>query len=451
MTLPAHEVNFDALVGPTHNYAGLSIGNIASQKHGGATSNPKQAALEGLLKMKQLVDLGLKQAVLPPHDRPDVNTLRRLGFDGDDETVLAKAHQHSPALLATVCSASSMWAANAATVSPSSDTRDKRVHFTPANLISGPHRSIEASTTAKILKTIFNDESVFAHHGPLPATPVYGDEGAANHTRLCSAYHEPGIELFVYCKTTLDPTLSMPQKYPARQTQEASRAVARLHGLDPERTILIQQHPDTIDAGVFHNDVIAVGNRNAFLYHSDAYLDTPRVIAQLRRQYEAVCPSASDLVCIEVTPDQLSVADAVKTYLFNSQLVTLPDDTMSLICPTDCQQHTQAKDLLDHIVASDNPIQSVQYVDIRQSMSNGGGPACLRLRVVLTEDQMQRTHAGVFLTDRLYDKLTAWVDRHYRDHLTPDDLPDPKLLEESRKALDELTQILAMGLLYPFQ
>ena len=26
----AYEVNFDGLVGPTHNYAGLSYGNVAS-------------------------------------------------------------------------------------------------------------------------------------------------------------------------------------------------------------------------------------------------------------------------------------------------------------------------------------------------------------------------------------------------------------------------------------
>src|SRR3954454_7944681 len=165
----AVEVNFDGLVGPTHNYAGLSQGNLASQRSKHRVSNPRAAALEGLAKMKLLASLGVRQAVLPPHERPDVGALRLLGFGGSDADVLWKARQQDPALLAGCCSASAMWAANAATVSPSADTTDGRVHFTPANLVSQVHRSLEAPTTSTILRAIFPDPDHFAHHPPLPA------------------------------------------------------------------------------------------------------------------------------------------------------------------------------------------------------------------------------------------------------------------------------------------
>ena len=449
MTSPAREVNFDGLVGPTHNYAGLSYGNIASVQHGDTTSNPKQAALEGLAKMKLLADMGLAQAVLPPQERPDLPALRRLGFHGSDASILEQAHRDNPALLASVSSASCMWTANAATVSPSADTADGRIHFTVANLISQPHRSIEPPATHATLLKIFRDDECFAHHGPLPSGAHLGDEGAANHTRLCDDYGQPGVELFAYGRAALDASATQPTHYPARQTHEASAAVARLHRLDPDRTIVAQQNPAVIDAGVFHNDVISVGNRNVFLYHHEAFVDTPTVIEELKRTYARAC--GNDLVCIGVASDQVAVAEAVATYLFNSQLVSLPDGGMSLICPAQCQEHDRTRQLLERITAGDNPINTVHYVDVRQSMCNGGGPACLRLRVVLTGEQIERSLQGVYLTDDLYNRLTSWVTRHYRDQLSPPDLADPKLLDESRTALEELTRILGLGSLYPFQ
>jgi len=116
--LKSPELNLDGIVGPTHNYAGLSWGNLASQKHKLSVSNPRQAALEGLAKMKFLADMGIPQAVLPPHQRPHLPTLRSLGYSGSDAEILAKAHQDNPVLLSACCSASAMWSANAATVSP---------------------------------------------------------------------------------------------------------------------------------------------------------------------------------------------------------------------------------------------------------------------------------------------------------------------------------------------
>jgi succinylarginine dihydrolase len=438
----AFEVNFDGLVGPTHNYAGLSFGNVASQKHAHSVSDPRVAAMQGLAKMKFLAGLGLRQGVLPPHPRPDLRTLRRLGFTGSDTQVIERAYRQDPRLLAAVYSASSMWAANAATVSPSVDTADGRVHFTPANLVTQFHRALEPPATAAVLKAIFPDPSAFAHHDPLPAAPYLGDEGAANHTRLCPSHGKQGIEIFVYGRSdSSDP----PARFPVRQTLAASSAIARRHQLDPARTIFLRQSPTAIDAGVFHNDVVAVGNENVLLYHAGAYERSSEAMRQIRRAFDG------ELHLIEVPEDRVSLQDAIETYLFNSQLVTLPDGTMSLIAPVECRERANVASCIGDIVAADNPIRGVHYLDVRQSMRNGGGPACLRLRVILTEPQLALVHHGVLLTDSLYASLVQCVSRRYRESIHPEDLPDPKLLVESRDALDELTRILGLGSVYDFQ
>lgn len=103
------EANFDGLVGPTHNYAGLSFGNVASLNNAALVSNPKAAAKQGLQKAKALADLGMIQGMLAPQERPDLNTLRRIGFSGSDAQVLQQAAKTAPALLNACCSASSMW------------------------------------------------------------------------------------------------------------------------------------------------------------------------------------------------------------------------------------------------------------------------------------------------------------------------------------------------------
>lgn len=443
MTEAAHEVNFDGLVGPTHNYAGLALGNLASQRHRDEPSNPKAAALQGLAKMKRLADLGIPQAILPPHERPHLRSLRQLGFGGDDAQVLRRARREAPRLFAACVSASSMWAANAATISPSADTADGRVHFTAANLIHHLHRSLEVAQTANVLRVIFSDESAFAHHLPLAAAVPLADEGAANHTRLCRDYFKPGIELFVYGGSS--------RVHPARQKRKASEVIARLHGLSAERTYFLEQNPVAVDAGVFHNDVIGVGNQSVLLMHADAFTEGSDATDRIRRAFETHCQS--ELTLIEIARDELALDEAVTTYLFNSQLVTPPanETTMVLICPTECERHIAVRRLLDRIVAADNPVAAVHFVNMRQSMKNGGGPACLRLRVVLSETELAKVHAGVIFTESRYSALTDWVERYYRDQLVPDDLADPKLLDESRSALDQLTRLLDLGPIYPFQ
>jgi succinylarginine dihydrolase len=432
------EFNFDGIPGPTHNYSGLAQGNLASERNKAQVSHPREAALQGLAKMRALARRGVPQAVLPPHERPAMHALRALGFHGGDAEVLARAAREAPALLAACSSAAAMWVANAATVSASEDTADARVHFTPANLATHFHRALETATTTAVLRAIFADETRFIVHDALPGTPQTGDEGAANHTRLA------GADFFVYGRRAYGPG-PLPARFPARHTLESSQAVARRHGLDPARMVFAQQNPRAIDAGVFHNDVIAVGYGTTMFCHERAWLDGHAVLADLARcvgnAFEAVVVRDGD-----VTLDE-----AVSTYLFNSQLVARPEGGLLLVAPAECREHARVASYLDRLVASGGPIREVVTFDLRQSMRNGGGPACLRLRVPLTMEERAAVPANVFLDDPLADALEAWVRRHYRDRLAPADLADPSLLDESRRALDELSQLLRIGSVYPFQ
>ncbi|MDK2635299.1 N-succinylarginine dihydrolase [Pantoea stewartii subsp. indologenes] len=440
--MKATEANFDGLVGLTHHYAGLSFGNEASTRHQHQPSNPRLAAKQGLLKMKALADMGFVQGVIPPHERPGIAVLRQLGFSGSDAQVLEKAHKTAPALLSAASSASAMWVANAATVSPSADSADRRVHFTVANLNNKFHRSIEAPQTAALLRALFRDPRHFVVHDALPQVARFGDEGAANHNRLGGDYGDAGVQLFIYGRDGQSDTA--PRRYPARQTREASEAVARLHQLSPEKVIFAQQNPAVIDQGVFHNDVIAVSNQQLLFCHQQAFVDQPNLLAQLRDHVPG-------FVALEVPTARVSVQDAVSTYLFNSQLLTRPDGSMMLVLPEESRQHPGVWEYLREQVEGGGPLQSLHVFDLRESMHNGGGPACLRLRVVLTPEERQAVNPAVLMNDHVFATLNRWVDKHYRDRLTQSDLGDPQLLEEGRVALDELTRLLDLGNVYTFQ
>jgi succinylarginine dihydrolase len=439
------DVNFDGIPGPTHNYSGLALGNLAAEKNARLVANPRVAALQGLAKARALAARGYAQAVLPPHERPDVAALRSLGFSGRDGEVVARAAREAPQLLAACSSAAAMWVANAATVSPSADTPDARVHLTPANLVSHFHRSLEAATTTRILRAIFADATRFKVHDPLPAAPQFGDEGAANFTRFAAGSGARGIELFVYGRAAFDASAPAPQRYPARQTREASAALARRHGIDPAHAVFAQQLPAAIDAGVFHNDVIAVGHGTLLLCHEQAWVAQDAVIADLRAK---VGPAFTPIV---VPASAVSLADAVATYLFNGQLLPRAAGGYLLVAPAECRENPRVAAYLDTLLKDGGPIVEILAFDLRQSMRNGGGPACLRLGVTLTAAERAAIPARVFLDDALAGDLDRWVRTHYRDRLAPEDLGDPALVDESRRALDELTRILKLPAVYPFQ
>jgi succinylarginine dihydrolase len=431
--------NFDGIPGPTHNYAGLARGNLAAERNAQLVANPREAARQGLAKMRALAARGFPQAVLPPHERPAIGALRALGFRGADADIVAQAAREAPRLLAACSSAAAMWVANAATVSASADTQDGRVHFSPANLVSHFHRSLEAATTTRVLRALFADEARFVVHEPLPAAPQLGDEGAANHTRFAGA--RGGVELFVFGRSAFAEGPA-PARFPARQTREASAAVVRRHGLDAANALLAQQNPAAIDAGVFHNDVIAVGEGTLLFCHEDAFVDQPRVLAALAERVGAAFEA------IVVTRDEVPLAEAVATYLFNSQLLARADGRYTLVAPAEAQESAATCALLARLVTPGSPIDEMLVFDLRQSMRNGGGPACLRLRVALTDDEATSMHQGVIMTEALYAKLVPWVERHYRDQVEPKDLADPQLAIECAAALEELERLLGLPGLY---
>jgi succinylarginine dihydrolase len=444
------EWNFDGLIGPTHHFAGLAVGNLASSSHKYQVSSPRQAALQGIAKMRQIHRLGVKQAFLPPLLRPSLQALRMRGYEGSDRQILDKAYRCSPEDLLWCASSSSMWTANAATVSPSIDTADQRVHISVANLATMPHRALEADETALLLQQVFRGHQHFHHHPPLPADGYFCDEGAANHLRLGSSHGGRGIEIFVYGVDSQNPNALLPKKYPARQSRSASLAVARQHQLDPKRTFFIQQNPQAIDAGVFHNDVIATANENVMLYHEDAFLETSSQMRIIQEHCRELFPN-QPFFWLPISRERLSLAEAIVTYFFNSQIVGLPNGGMALIAPVECRENLRGRALLDDIIHGDNPICEIYEVDLRQSMANGGGPACLRLRVVCNRQEEAGIHPAFVLDDHKLNLLESWIRQHYRERLTILELADYAFYQETLAALDTLTQILQLGSIYPFQ
>ncbi|MBA3067206.1 MAG: N-succinylarginine dihydrolase [Hyphomonas sp.] len=437
---PAFEVNFDGLIGPSHNYGGLSDGNLASARNAGDVSNPREAAVQGLEKMRTLVRAGLVQGVLPPLARPNFDLLAAAGFLGADAQIIEAAARTAPRLLKAAYSASSMWTANAATVSPSADTSDGRLHLTAANLSTMLHRSIEHPDTTATLISIFAGEDHFAVHGALPAHGDFADEGAANHVRLCNEQGAPGVELFVYGRDDGESTAG----FPARQTRLASESVARSHELDLVRVVFARQARRAIEAGAFHNDVVCVGALDTLFFHEFAFEDTAGTLDALRRSAQGLF----DLKPVMVPDAEVPLADAISSYLFNSQLLQLPgEDRLVLFAPGETQDTASTRAYCERLVTRNGPIGRVEYVDVRQSMRNGGGPACLRLRVVMTEDQLASCHSGVLLDEERIDELQACVRATYRDRLSPADLADPAFADECRIAREALLGILELDAL----
>lgn len=408
------EINFDGIVGPTHNYAGLSLGNIASARHAGQTSHPRAAALQGIAKMRANMALGLAQGFLLPLPRPNQGLLRDLAVGPGSE----------PALLAAAWSASSMWTANAATVSPAPDTADGRCHLTPANLVTMLHRAQEWRDTAHQLRVAFADQRHFTVHDAVPDS--FGDEGAANHMRLCERHDAPGVEVFVYGRPG--------GAFPARQHEQASRAVARLHALAPERCIFIEQNPEAIAAGAFHNDVVAVANERVLFTHARAFADQAGAYKAIRAAFPA-------LEVVEVPEEAVSLAEAIRSYLFNAQLVTLPTGEMALVVPDESRDSPSVWRWCEAMLASNGPIRKVIPVDVRQSMANGGGPACLRLRVVADPRTVDQRF--------LLDDATARVIEDVVSTMWPESIPlaqlgDPELARGVSAAREALIDALGL-------
>jgi succinylarginine dihydrolase len=386
------EINFDGIVGPSHNYAGLSLGNLAATAHAGDVSYPRAAALQGLEKMRANRALGLAQGFFVPLPRPNAAWLEQLAANEATDRALRDG----------AWSASAMWTANAATVSPAPDTADGRCHLTVANLVTMPHRAHEWPDTLRQLRLTFADSAHFAVHGPVP--PSFGDEGAANHMRLTAAHDAPGIEVFVYGRVG--------GRFPARQHDQASRIVARRHDLDPDRILFVEQNPEAIAAGAFHNDVVAVANERVLFAHERAFADPEGTYRSIRDKFPAI-------EIVEVAESAVGLAEAIRTYLFNGQLVSLRDGEQALIVPTEAWDSPAARRFLDEMIAGNGPIRRVVPVDVRQSMANGGGPACLRLRVVADP---ARVDPRFLLGDANADAIEQVIRAHWPAQIDPADL-----------------------------
>ena len=410
------EINFDGIVGPTHNYAGLSPGNLAATAHAGDVSRPRAAALQGLDKMRANMDLGLAQGFFLPLPRPNRRFLEEIADDGATT---------DPALIAAAWSASSMWTANAATVSPAPDTAAGRCHLTPANLVTMPHRSQEWPDTLRQLRIAFASAAHFQVHSPV--MPCFGDEGAANHMRLCPAHGAPGLEIFVYGKGG--------GRFPARQHEQASRIVARRHGLDPAQVLFVEQSPEAIAAGAFHNDVVAVANERVLFAHERAFADPDGTYAAIRE----TMPEAEIVVVPEAS---VSMAEAIRTYLFNAQLVTLPGGEMALVIPTEAWESAAVRGWLDGMVAGNGPIRRAIPVDVKQSMANGGGPACLRLRVVA---EPAAVDPRFLLDDSRADAIGRVIGELWPEQIDPGDLGSETLARSAETARAALLAALDLS------
>lgn len=421
------ELQLDGLVGPSHNYAGLSFGNIAATRNAGGTSAPRRAALQGLEKMRLVLSLGLPQGLLLPHLRPNSRWLRSLGFEGSDEAVLADCARADPGLLAAAMSASAMWTANAATVSPAADTADGLTHLTVANLVSMPHRSQEWPETLAQLRLAFADDRHFAVHWPI--VPGFGDEGAANHMRFAPSHEAEGVEAFVY-------GINRGGAFPARQHPRASQGVARSHGV--KNALFLAQADRAIQAGAFHNDVVAVANGSVLFAHEAAFEDRGAALAEL----EARVPG---FVLVEAPEAEVPLGDAISSYLFNAALVTV-DDGMALILPQEARETQSVWRWLQRVQQDDaNPINHLHVRDLRESMRNGGGPACLRLRVPLSDAALAAVDPRFLLDEAKIDRLERLVEAHWPEAIAPSDLANPALWAHCRAAHAALLDALGIS------
>jgi succinylarginine dihydrolase len=411
--MPFFELNLDGLPGPTHHFGGLGYGNRASKANANSVSSPLRAGLQAIEKLKRMVDLGGVQGVLPPHPRP---------------VALANGQR--------IYSSSAMWTANAATVTAARDSTDRRVHFTPANLVSNLHRAVETPFTTRLLRTLFADPSFFVVHDPVVNS--FPDEGAANWTRL-QGPNGNGLYIAVYGRSVGNPTPLPPTVVP-RQSREALEWIISQHGLDPSSVLMVQQAPAAVESGVFHNDVIATGFGELMMMHELAYtVPFGDIEAAIRNKL----PSAR---VIEFLNEELSLSDAVDSYWFNSQWVQTPDGRLVMIAPDSCRQLPR-RDRLERRVL-DAGVSEIQWMDLSESLKNGGGPACVRLRVPLDDGALASVHSGVIMNLSRLTEISSWMKRWYRDTLSAAELDSPVLHQEACDALCELGYILNLAELF---
>jgi succinylarginine dihydrolase len=298
------------------------------------------------------------------------------------------------------------------------------------------HRSREAPDTLKRLRGLFQEGAPVDIHPALPATPDLSDEGAANHMSFSGGPGQRGVEVFVYGREAGEPQAA---GFPARQSRLAGEVIARRHGLDSARTVHLRQARGAIDAGAFHNDVVAVSCLDTLFYHEDAFADGPEAI-------EATLTAAARGLFTpqfeRVDRADVPLTDAIRSYLFNSQLFWRPgSERLTLLVPAEVQETPSTARFVAGIASRGGPIGDVVTVDVRESMRNGGGPACLRLRVPLTGAEQAGLNPGMLATAERLTALEAAITATYRDRISPEDLADPSLIEDCARAVAALEAV----------
>lgn len=433
------EVNLDSLIGLGHHFGGLSPGNLASTTHKNELSNPQAAALQGLEKAWLLQTITSRQLLLPPLLRPHESLLQTAGFIGSYESAMARALEVEPDLVSAIWSSSFVWTANLGIFTPSCDSASGKSHLTLANLCTNLHRSLESGERFESLQKWLS--GAINVHAPLPSSLSLADEGAANHTRFFSLTNpECGLHHFVYgLSPEGTPHSQKTSIYPARQSLRAAQWIARRHELIENHVMYTQQNPNVIDQGVFHNDVICTGHGSFLLCHEQAFVHGMNEVDLLRRRFQEL---TGDALCVElVSSQQLSVELAVKTYLFNSQLVLTPQGPV-IIAALECERHPQTYTLLQDLKQRWS-LAGLYFVDLTQSMHNGGGPACLRLRLPMKPSQYQKLSA-FHLTPKRYQQLKTLIEKDYPTQLTKSMLIDKSYRDHAVAVQEKILQIFGL-------
>ena len=97
---------------------------------------------------------------------------------------------------------------------------------------------------------------------------------------------------------------------------------------------------------------------------------------------------------------------------------------------------------IERHIAGNGPIRRVEIVDVRQSMANGGGPACLRLRVVADPATID---PRLLVDDARLDRMADVVRRHWPAEIANDDLQAPALVRDIEAARNALLKELDLS------
>ena len=366
------QVFIDCMPGPTNHFGGHAFGNMASMTAKGQHSNPKKAALEWIEKINKLKKIGAYQLILPPHRRPLAHYLKH------------------PQL--NELSSGFIWMANAGHFIPNSDTSKRYHQFIPANMNATYHRKYEHMFNTYWIKQILKN---IPHqlHGPLSSD----DEGAANTVRLWNK--DIGIHVAVYGHKNTH--------FPSRQNEDSIKE------LQEKTNILtlfkLQQKSIAIDHGVFHNDVICFGFKNTLFCHEHAFENQNEKLNNLKKIFHQ--KTNENLTIIEIKESELTLDECISTYLFNSQVI-IQKNNIILLCPSTVKRNNKSLSITNQWQQK-GYFSDVQYIDIKSSLMNGGGPACLRLCMYLNGNEIKKIPKQFWASENKIKELTKFINTEY--------------------------------------